>query len=69
MCIVTKFEIQTRSAKIMNEFESQILWQCTSTNALLVCIVSIFLKTPKYGFAKGFHDYTENVVCTECFAI
>jgi hypothetical protein len=32
-----------------------------------VSIVSNFLKTPKYGFAKGFHDCTENVVCTEYF--
>ena len=29
---------------------------------------NFFLKTPKYGFAKGFHDCTEDVVCTEYFA-
>ena len=51
-----------------NDFESQILWQCTSIDALLVCIVSIFLKTNKYGFNGVFMDCTEDVVCTEYFA-
>ena len=32
-----------------------------------MCIVSNFLKTHGYDFAKGFQDYTEDVVCTEYF--
>ena len=53
---------------LQNEYESQFLWQCTSTDALLVCIVSNFLKTPKYGFNGVFMDCTEDVICTEYFA-
>ena len=53
---------------LQNEYESQFLWQCTSTDVLLVCIVSNFLKTPKYGFNGVFMDCTEDVVCTEYFA-
>ena len=39
-----------------------------SIDALLVRVVSNFLKTPKYGFNGVFTDCTEDVVCTEYFA-
>jgi hypothetical protein len=54
---------------LQNEFESQILWQCTSIDAVWMSIILIFLKAPKYVYLGGFQDCTEDVGCTEHFPL
>ena len=47
---------------LQNEFESQILWQCTSIDAVWISIISIFLNAP-----RGFSRFHWRCVCTEYF--
>jgi len=79
ICICTRWRILSSSAYgneicyfhthfFKTSLNLKFCEKCTSTYALLVCIVLNFLKIHKYDFAKGFHDCTKDVVCTEYFA-
>jgi hypothetical protein len=49
---------------LQNEFAPQFLWQCTSTNTLLVCIVSIFwelLSMCQYKKRRSYHQRVMSV--------
>jgi hypothetical protein len=48
----------------ITNFVTMYIYRCT----IVVLSFKLF-KTPKYGFAKGFHDCTEDVVCTKYFAL
>jgi hypothetical protein len=52
-----------------NVFESQILWLCTSTDAVWTSTISVFLKATNYVYLGGFQYSTKDVVYTEHFSM